>query len=203
MYTYTVDVAHLLLLHELGVGAIVDDILAEDGGGERAVDLLGVDVLDLSVEDEVVALGVEADSHLATEENESEHIAVLLPVSAFILLAMRHVAYLLLLGEEELVRVHAIGDCATNHREQVEDDRRLIGVLEQQLLQNVEDNREDEEGRETGGDHDRRGRIGGKVANRPRHIGEDTHTARQDCESVRERCCCRRGARLYIKFPWS
>ena len=134
MRGYIVNVAHLLLLHELGVGAIVDDILAKDGGGERAVDLLRVDVLDLSVEDEVVALGVEADSHLATEENESEHIAVLLPVSALIRLPVRHATYLLLLGEEELVRIHAIGDCATNHREQVEDDRRLIGILEQQLL---------------------------------------------------------------------
>ena len=38
---------YLLLLHELGVGAVVDDILAEDGGGERVVDLLSVDVLSL------------------------------------------------------------------------------------------------------------------------------------------------------------
>lgn len=76
--------AHLLLLHQLRVGAVVDDILAEDGSGERAVDLLGVDILDLSVEDEVVALGVEADSHLAAKENESEDIAVLLLVSALI-----------------------------------------------------------------------------------------------------------------------
>lgn len=69
--------AHLLLLHQLGVGAVVDDILAKDRSRERAVDLLGVDVLELAVEDEVVALGVETDSHLATEENECEHIAIL------------------------------------------------------------------------------------------------------------------------------
>jgi hypothetical protein len=58
--------AHLLLLHELRVGAVVDDILAKDRCAEWGVDLLGVDVLDLSVEDEVVASGIEADGHLTT-----------------------------------------------------------------------------------------------------------------------------------------
>jgi len=73
--------AHLFLLHELRVGAVVDDILAKDRCAERGVDLLGVDVLDLSVEDEVVAGGVEAHSHLAAEEDKGEDIAILLQVS--------------------------------------------------------------------------------------------------------------------------
>lgn len=68
---------YLLLLHKLRVGAVVDNILAKDGGGERCVDLLRVDVLDLSVQDEVVALGVEHDGHLATEKDKSEDISVL------------------------------------------------------------------------------------------------------------------------------
>jgi hypothetical protein len=73
--------AHLLLLHELRVGAVVDDILAKDRCAERGVDLLGVDVLDLSVEDEIVAGGIEADSHLTTEEDEGKDIAILRRVS--------------------------------------------------------------------------------------------------------------------------
>ncbi len=56
-----------------------------------------------------------------------------------------HATYLLLLSKEELVRVHAIRDGATNHRKQVKDDGGFIGVLEQELLQNIENNREDEE----------------------------------------------------------
>ena len=75
--------AHLLLLHQLGVGAVVYNILAKDRSGEGAVDLLGVDILDLSVEDKVVACGVEANGHLATKEDEGEDIAILHPVSAF------------------------------------------------------------------------------------------------------------------------
>lgn len=123
--------ANLLLLHQLGVGAVVDNILAEDRSSERAVDLLGVDVLELSIEDEVVALGVEADSHLATEENKGKDVAILFASQRIESIATRHATYLLLLGEEEFVRVDAICDCAANHREPVEDNRRLIRVLEQ------------------------------------------------------------------------
>ncbi len=76
---------YLLLLHQLRVGAVVDNILAKDRGGERAVDLLGIDILDLAVEDEVVALCVQTDSHLATQEDKGEDIAILLPISACLL----------------------------------------------------------------------------------------------------------------------
>lgn len=69
--------AHLLLLHQFGVGAVVYDILAKDRSSERAVNLLGVDILELAVENEVIALGVQTDSHLATQEDEGEHIAIL------------------------------------------------------------------------------------------------------------------------------
>lgn len=73
--------AHLLLLHELRIRAIIDDVLAKDGRAERCVDLLRIDVLDLSVQDKVVALGVQAHRHLATEEHEREDVAILRPVS--------------------------------------------------------------------------------------------------------------------------
>ena len=46
----------LLLLHEFRVRAIVDDVASKHGRCERAVHLLGVDVLKFPVENEFVAL---------------------------------------------------------------------------------------------------------------------------------------------------
>ena len=73
-------------------------------------------------------------------------------------------SHLFLVGEEELVRVHAIGDCATEHGEPVEDDRRLALVLEQQLLQNIHHDRDQEKGGKPRGDEDGDGRILGELA---------------------------------------
>lgn len=46
---------------------------------------------------------------------------------------------------EESGRVHAIGDGAANDGEQVEDDGRLIGVLEEQLLGDIDDDGQEKE----------------------------------------------------------
>jgi len=70
-------VSYLLLLHELGVGAIVDDILAKDRSGEDGVDLLSADVLELSVENEVVSGRAKSNSGFLSEEDKGEDIAVL------------------------------------------------------------------------------------------------------------------------------
>ena len=69
--------SHLLLFHELRVGAVIDDVIAENWRGVRGVDLFGVDILQLAVEDEFVALRADIDSHLPPEHDEGEHIAVL------------------------------------------------------------------------------------------------------------------------------
>jgi hypothetical protein len=76
---------YFLLLHKLRVGAVVHDILSEDGCAEWRVDLLGVEILDLAVQDEVVARGIETYSHLAAKKYESENIAILH------LISLRHV----------------------------------------------------------------------------------------------------------------
>lgn len=57
--------------------------------------------------------------------------------------------------EEEGVWVHSIADGVSDDGEPVENKRRLIGVLEKELAQNIEDDSECDEGRESGGDHDR------------------------------------------------
>lgn len=70
--------SHLLLLHQLGVGAVVDDITSEDGGGQDSVNLLSVDILELSVEDEVVSSRAYSHGGLFAEENKGENVAILL-----------------------------------------------------------------------------------------------------------------------------
>ena len=67
----------LLLFHELGVWAIVYDIGAENGGRQGAVDLFGVEILVLSVEDEFVAVEAKVASDFLPEKNKRENVTVL------------------------------------------------------------------------------------------------------------------------------
>ena len=69
--------SYLLLLHELRVGTVVHNILAKDRSGEDGVDLLGADVLELSVENEVVSGRAKSNSGFLSEEDKGEDIAVL------------------------------------------------------------------------------------------------------------------------------
>lgn len=66
-----------LLLHKLGVGAIVYDIATKDGDREGTVDLFGVGVLESAVEDKVVAFDSEAADYLAAKEDKGEDVSVL------------------------------------------------------------------------------------------------------------------------------
>lgn len=67
----------LFLLHELGVGAVIDNIASEDGSGQNSVDLFGIDVLELAVENEVVSGRANSDSRLLAEEDKGEDITML------------------------------------------------------------------------------------------------------------------------------
>lgn len=69
---------YALLLHELRVGAIVHDIPAEDGRGQDGVNLFGVHIAQLPVQDEVVAHRAKGHGRLFAEENKGEDITVLL-----------------------------------------------------------------------------------------------------------------------------
>ena len=68
---------YLLLFHELRIGAIVDDITSEHGSGQRSIDLLGVDVLELAVQNEIIARGADRDGGLLAEKNEGEDVTKL------------------------------------------------------------------------------------------------------------------------------
>lgn len=50
---------------------------------------------------------------------------------------MEVVSYLLLAFEEKLVRVLSIVDCATNFRNPVPDNRGLMRILKEELLENI------------------------------------------------------------------
>lgn len=65
------------MLHQLAVGAIVDDISSEDGSGQDAVDFFSIDVLSLAVENELVALGADVDGGLLAKKDKGEHVAKL------------------------------------------------------------------------------------------------------------------------------
>jgi hypothetical protein len=64
-------------------------------------------------------------------------------------------AHLLPVREEELVRIHAIGNSTADDREPVEHERWLRGLLEEQLLQDIEHDGDDNEREEAGEYEDR------------------------------------------------
>lgn len=66
-----------LLFHELRVRTVVDDIAAKYGDRERAINLLGVDVLKLSVENEFVAIEPEIAGDFPAKECEGEDVTIL------------------------------------------------------------------------------------------------------------------------------
>lgn len=68
---------YLLLFHQLRIRTIVDNILAKNGRGKGAVNFLGVDMAELAIEDELVALGANIDGSFLAEQDEGEDVAIL------------------------------------------------------------------------------------------------------------------------------
>lgn len=68
---------YLLLLHELRVGAVVNNVATKDRGGERRVNLFSANVAKLAIQDKVITFGAEIDRSLLAEENEGENVAIL------------------------------------------------------------------------------------------------------------------------------
>lgn len=91
--------------------------------------------------------------------------------------------HLLLVREEELVGVDTIRNGTTDNREPVEDDWRLGGVLEQQLVQDIENNGDKEKGGESEGDKRRERRFRGELPQWASNFSENTHS---ECRDERE-----------------
>lgn len=82
--------------------------------------------------------------------------------------------------------------------------RRLVGLLEQQLLQDIEDNSEQDKGGEAGGDKDREGRIRGESAQWAGDVSEYTHSGQRSVEGMQRREHDVVGGRVGIDiFLWS
>ena len=70
-------VRYLLLLHELGVGHIIDHTFAKAWCGESGIYFLGVDVLKFPVQNELIAFASQIDGDFPAEQNESKDIPIL------------------------------------------------------------------------------------------------------------------------------
>lgn len=73
---------YLFLFHKFGIRTIVDDIFSKAGRGQYGVDFLGVNVLELPVQNELVSLGPKIDCDLPSQKNECEDITVLCEILA-------------------------------------------------------------------------------------------------------------------------
>ena len=115
--------ANLLLLHQLRVWAVIDHIRAKDRRGQRAVDLFGVDVLEFTIQDEVVSLGTQADGSLLSQQNESKDIAVGLATL-----------------EEEFVGVDTVSDGVSDERNPVKHYGRIAALSSdrEELAEDIE-----------------------------------------------------------------
>lgn len=107
-------------------------------------------------------MGANIDGGLLAEKDESEDVAVLVSVLL-----------------KETIWVHAISDSVADDWKPVEDERRLIWVLEEQLAQDVENNGESDEGGETSKANSRESMFGDLLLERWEDGGgkilENTH----------------------------
>ena len=120
---------HLLLLHQLRIWAVIHDISPKHRCRERTIHLLRVDIPQLPVQDEIIALRSQAHRRLLAQQDEREDIAVLFSAT-----------------EEELEWIDAIRDCVADEWHPVEDKRRFIGILRELLPYHVYENRECDKG---------------------------------------------------------
>jgi hypothetical protein len=71
--------AYFLLLHQFGVRAVIDYVLSKDRCSQDSVDFFCVDILQLAIENEVVAFSPQIYRSFLAQENERETIAILNP----------------------------------------------------------------------------------------------------------------------------
>ena len=86
----------------------------------------------------------------------------------------KHSIYLLSTTEEELVRINSVRNGTSKERHPVENDRRLIGVLEYKLIEDIEYDRKRKQ-RDKAGKTSEDGRFVGQRAQRLDDKCEDAH----------------------------
>jgi hypothetical protein len=174
-----IGITHLLLLHQLGVGAIVDNILAKDGCGQHSVDLLGIDILQLPIEDELIALSAQIHRRLLPQEDKCENITILCTYQSrpFFGIFSRQNTNLCSALEEKFIWVDSVGDGAPNDGKPVEDHRGFVRVFEERLAQDVEHDREGHKCDKRGSQHDAQAALGNQIGERFFNGFEDSHVA--------------------------
>lgn len=123
-------------------------MLSEHRSRQRRVNLFSTNILEFSIQNEIVTLSTEVDGGLLAQKNKCKNISVLHRrhrVRTKLVLG-RGTPYLFATAEKELVGVHAIANGAADKRKPVEHERRFIGVLEKDLSQDVQENSEYNEG---------------------------------------------------------
>lgn len=91
---------------------------------------------------------------------------------------------------EERGGVHAVGNSAADEGEEVEDHRRLIRVLEEQLAQDIEDNRQNNKAHEKNGALRRPAqRLELSSERVARHFLKNTHFLRYDELTAKGQLC--------------
>ena len=79
--------------------------------------------------------------------------------------------YLFSTAEEELIGVNAVDNCTTEEGNPVEYHRRLTGVLEKQLVENINYNGKDTKSSEAGRNRDGGRSVGQLLIERPSNSG--------------------------------
>lgn len=134
------------MLHQFRVWTVIYHITTKDRSRENRIYVLGIRILVLRIQYEVVPFGPKVDRGFLAKEDECEDIAVLeLAVSI-----LRHAytscnglwtrvrpSHLCLALGEELQRVNAIRDGAANDRQPVEHQWRLMRVLKAYLAKQI------------------------------------------------------------------
>jgi len=114
--------SHPFLVHKPLIRAVIDDALAKHGRRQLAVDLLGVQVGMLAVQDEVVPLWAQKHGRRLSQHDKGEAVSMLFSAIS-----------------EELVRVDAVLNRAPDPREDVEHDRGALTIGEEELLYDIVD----------------------------------------------------------------
>lgn len=68
---------NLFLFHQFGVWAVIDNILAKDRRSQDGINLLRIDILQLAIENKVIALSPQVHRSLLPQQYKRENIAIL------------------------------------------------------------------------------------------------------------------------------
>jgi hypothetical protein len=172
---------YLLLLHQLGVGAVVDNILPKDGGSQHIVDQLGIYIAQLPIEDELIALSAQIHRCLLPKEDKREDITVLCSYQSLCPPPFQGTydgnTNLRSALEEEPVWVHSVGYGAPDDGQPVEYHRGFVWVFEEDLVEDVENDRERHKCCERGTQHDTEATLGDHLGEGFFDGFEDSHVA--------------------------